>query len=154
MAWVRCCGGTAKKSKILYENGSWNIGYDNPGGYTYTGITAHGATLNPSNFVLNGSSSSVGVIGTSVKVDLTNIDIVKINVKKQSGQTYGASLLIRSSKNLANGSDNIVIQGIPNISDYTEIVADVSALTGEYYICITTITDASVQVECNKIWLE
>lgn len=146
-------GGVAPQQRILYEEGSWGVGYDNPGGYTYAGVSTFGATLNPSSVTLNGASGSVGCIGTTLKIDITNARLLKIRAKKTAGQVYGATVLIRTTKTLSD-SNVVASISIPNANDYTEYAVDVSTLSGEYYIVLMCVTDASIQCTFDKLWLE
>lgn len=148
-AWIRCCGGTSKKKGVIYKDGVFNVGMDNPGSYTYTGgATSVAANLLSDKFVLplSGSNITWSIIGTSVKFDFTNFNTLKVRCKGISGSSnFGVS----SAKNMA--WDNRLAYGVVTSQVEHVITVDVSSIT-EGYIFFDGYYNSSYEVY--EIWCE
>lgn len=145
-------GGQSVSGKTyLYNNGTWGVGYDNPGGYSYTGASIQGATLNPNNVSMDGTTTKATCIGTSQKIDLSDKSMIKLKAKKSGGGT--ASIIVASDKVLSTPSHITRITQINVTPDYTEFALDVSDLTGNFYVCIY-LSEYVQNVTFNELWIE
>ena len=145
-------GGGGQRERILYDAGSWSIAYDNPGSYTYTGVTVQGATINANNVSLDGSSSAVKCIGSTNKIDVTNYSLLKIRAKRSGTGTCELSL--RNNKAINDGANVVAYTIINNSNDYVESVIDVSGLSGKYYLSLYITTSSPQNTTFDKLWLE
>ncbi len=125
MAWLRAMGGNVSAEFKIYDNGTWNAPYDNPGSWTGPSNISP-ATFGADSFTLTCTSTTSALIGTSNMIDLTNYTMVKIKVHVTGGVFAFA---VTNSKNWADVAVNVNIN--PN-TGYAEYVLNVSNLTAGY----------------------
>lgn len=142
-------GGTS--SSVLYDSGRWNVEYDNPGDYTYSGYTVQPATLNANSFQINGSGTTVLAIGVRNAVDLTKYSTIRVRCYATGSGSF-CKLGVWASKVLSNTVEAYVFA--PLGTGYTEVVVDVSGLTGYHYIACQSAKAANCVAYFEKIWLE
>lgn len=129
--------GQASQLKI-YDNGIWNVGYENPGTYKYYGNTPGGYTLQANK--LECSVSGQKMIGTLNGIDLTNYTTLHVVAKATAG---GGSFGVGLSKDVSGFAVYEVINTIGVTVDYA---CDVSALTGNYYVFISTGNNSANEI--------
>ena len=127
-AWVRCCGGSAKRKLSLYENGTWKVGYDNYGSYYYTGIGApyYGWVLNSDRFT--SVANQTNIIGTSNTInvtDYTKLHVVAKSVTNEGG--FSGMACVGTSKDVQPATKVNITNG-----SYTEYIIDVTNMTNVY----------------------
>ena len=122
---------------MIYKDGTWYVGYENPGSYLYAGSQAQGFTLNPTNIYSDTGSQSL--LGTAEPIDLTGYDTLHF-VAKAISQTAAGSIL--SSKN-ATFQTGVEINVIGQSVDYS---ADISSINESKYIGMWSIIGSSVEI--------
>lgn len=157
----RMGGGTISKSKeqIIYDNGSWSVGYDNPGEYYRTGWTVIGGTLGTNKITLSvNSANTVSLIGISSPINITKYSTLHVlckGVTTTSGSSYYGTIVISSTKEYSNAT-NPPYKGLDITSNVEhEVAMDISELSGNGYISIRTQINTAVNRSCEvyKIWL-
>ena len=151
MAWVRCCGGKSKKG-IIYKDGVFVVGMDNPGSYTAPGYTVVGATLSSDKFTIGptNSGSILAVLGTTSKFDFTNY--TRLFVRAKGLGAAASKVLVDLCSAKASFGYNRLISSL-NIQSNTEMT---------YTIDVTSINDAYLvfnndgisQCEVYEVWCE
>lgn len=114
---------------MLYDNGVWNVPYDNPGSYTRTGFNVQGYVLSGSIMYAGGASNIIYAVGTANAIDLTDYKMLHIKARSTSGT---GALKIMNSKDLA--STEVASLTIPVSTPFVDYAIDVTALTGSYFI--------------------
>lgn len=141
-------GGAA--ARPLYEEGTWNVPYDNPGGYYYSGVTVIGATLEASDIKLTSEGARAIAIGTTNKIDFTSKSILRVNAKSTHNDAIRAWLL--NSKNF--NATPVASLSIPGSASYQDTLLDVSGVTGDYYLLIWAPTNSGPVSYVKSISLE
>lgn len=138
---------------IIYDHGSWNVGYDNPGGYIRSGWTITGGTLGTSKITLSaGSNANASVIGISSPINLSNYKTIHCLVKginpiEGSSNVYGA-ISVTPTKSYA---DSIAAaQDVTSNVEY-ELALDISSLETNYYFALRAQSGSVFEIY--KIWL-
>lgn len=140
-------GGGGEKEKVIYDNGSWGVPYDNPG--SWSGATT-GATLNATSVSVTSTSSNAALIATSNLIDLSNYTMVKI-LAHNTGQAT-PQIAVTDAKD--TGTSHILARTVlPLNSAYTEYVVDVTNVSSGY-IVVNSAASYSRTCEFTKIWLE
>lgn len=140
---MRGGGGAEPTRMFLYKDGVWNVGYDNPGGYTYSGNTPTGFTLDTDK--MYSSTNALQMIGTTNKVDLSNYTTLHVVAKALAAECdFG----IFNGK----GTDRVGVSAIATIGSVVDYALDVSLLNGSYYIAIWSIVASACEVY--EIYLE
>ena len=127
MAWLRAMGSNAPSELKIYDNGTWNVPYDNPGSWV-AGFQINPAIMNATNFTVSGtaSPSKGAVVGTANDLDLSNYTMLKIKAQI-SGGSFGAGVC--GSKNISN---TLAYSVLPTNSGQTEYVIDITSVTNGY----------------------
>ena len=136
MAWVRCCGGTAKSSKIMfYKEGTMFVGFDTYTNYAYGSYTKVAYSINSNNIgLITTSGNNSTCFGTTAKIDLSNIRTLFARVKG-AGNPNGAKFILGAptSKDFYGASNTYNFYPV-STSDEVTISLDVSAINEERYI--------------------
>ena len=155
MPWSRCIGSTTKPTTVLYDSGTFESPFDNPGSYTQSGSTVVAATLQTSSIAILSVDSNVTVIGTTSSVNLTNFTTIKVAAYRLDASTNRhVQLEVRTSKDLTLSVVKYV-RIVPSAT-LTVYEIDVSDLSGNYYLVFRTTAGSSdkMTVHINKLWLE
>lgn len=164
-------GAWQEKAAKFYQNGAWldlEIAslFDNgtqfvtwtSSGYDYSEKSGRvlvapgiGETLTTSVGSASSSSPKICIVGTDTKIDLTNINKIYVEASSVvSGYSYYSHLYISTQKDLYENSAVRVA-----VSE-GEFFADVSALSGEYYIAVATLNASQLITKAGatitKVW--
>lgn len=144
----------------LYDNGIENT--DVTGGlnsYPYCPDTSGSDRVNPTITVFDSSitisiNSSImypgGTVFTENMIDLTNANILKIEVSNISVQDSGY-IRVGATKTKA---DKYVVEKAKTIRETGTIEVDVSSLNGEYYLFIAIYGTGNKSITFTKWWIE
>lgn len=139
----------------LFDNGDENIGVTggwvkyacnnvNLGFQTVAGIVKNGVIS------LTGAHLTSSVLGTANKIDLTSFSTIRWNGESIDQNTaYGVYLRVCTERNIdIKVAESRAFDGYGGF----ELTLDISNLSGEYYICVTS--DCPSYGRVNKIFLE
>lgn len=155
MAWVRCCGGSAKKQNVIYKDGVWNVAIDNPGSYTQQNWNTIGGTLQTDRFKFGPcGSQQIAALGTSNKFDFTNYSLLNVRCKgltkyDSSHNTYGTVKLVSTKTNYSS-AQVIPISKISSTVEHT-ISIDVSSVSEAYLLFQGDVGESA---EVYEIWCQ
>lgn len=137
----------------IYQNGAWvkfSLAWDGyyfkdgnqyeyiTGGWTSDGYKYYNSAMNPGTVdttlsIKSNGSNTASMVGTANPVDLTNVDVIYINVDEKSGVGL---FKIMETKEL-KAEDRSVDLSVGEQS------VDVSDLTGSYYLAIASVYSAT-----------
>ena len=114
-------------------------------GYKFWGNTMKPGTVGATLGTRSSASNTASVIGTANPVDLTNVDVININVETKSGVSM---FKVMASKELKVDDRSI------NLS-VGEQTIDVSDLTGSYYLAVASVyssTYGNAYATVSAVW--
>lgn len=134
-----------KNKNVLYEAGDYGwvgsqgyYGYTEYGSYSFssTGITV----------IVNRGNAHGKAIVTGIPIDLTNYSKIAINITGHSGNTSNYRNLFACKNNyFGNSGINVLLN-----NKIGTVELDVSDLSGNYYIGVSVITNASIDASSIK----
>ena len=142
-------GGFTKN--IIYDEGSWNYAYENPGSYKTSGLTPGAFTLNANSFscTANSGGSSANMIGLAVSIDMTPYTTLHVIAN-------GLHAKSSSCGNIAIGptqeyNDNAVATNVTTVGSDVEYTLNVAGLNANEYIMFRVYDTRGIEVK--KVWL-
>lgn len=142
-AWIRACGGTAKR-KYLYKEGDDNVALT--GGLTTSGYSyMSGSTTVPANVVVGANNISVkatttstnALIGTTILLDVTDLNSISVKYENNSVEntitlpcdTLTGSYYFNFGQNRSSNNENIFFAQLSSskTNTYTNRVARIGA---------------------------
>lgn len=154
-------GSAEPKALVLYDNGNAKADYfPMSAKFDLTSITSYTGTNgsvsnNATNIVAKSNANNTYVVGmTKAKIDLTNYCKVVFEIAHPAISYKYMSLVMVASTNTARSGWTVEARTQTTSATTSEILEiDVSALSGEYYLCIGAC-DSGGETTLKKITLE